>query len=55
MTKIPTPEEIGSGHYFLQALNPPTALLIVRVVIALIAIGFIAAYVYIRVKKDKEN
>lgn len=55
MTQIPTPEEVGSGHYFLQAINTPTGLTVVRIVLLVIAAIFVAAYIYIRIKKDKEK
>lgn len=55
MTKIPTPEELGSGHYFLQSINTPTGLTIVRIALLAIAVIFVAAYIYIRIKKDKDK
>ena len=55
MATIPTPEEIGSGHYFLQMINNPVDLIIIRCVLAAIAITFDISYIYIRMKKDKEK
>jgi len=54
MTKIPMPEEVGNGTYFLQVINNATAHTCIRILLLAIAIGFIASYIYIRVKKDKE-
>ena len=55
MATIPTPEEIGSGHYFLQMINNPVDLIIIRCALAAIAIIFVISYIYIRMKKDKEK
>lgn len=55
MMTIPTPEEIGSAHYFLENLNTPEALFVARGVLLILAVGFLASYIYIRVKKDKEK
>ena len=55
MMTIPTPEEVGSAHYFLEKINTPEALLAVRCGLLLLAVGFLASYIYIRVKKDKEK
>lgn len=55
MNNIPSPEEIGIGHYFLQAINTTLYLNIFRILFLTIAVGFIGSYIYIRLKKNKEK
>jgi len=55
MTDYPLTNEIPKAHYFLDFLNDPVSITIIRIAAVLIAVVYVSAYLYIRIRKDKKD
>lgn len=45
MDHIPTPSQLNEFHYFLEALNTPEAIAVIRVAVILLAAGMAVLYI----------
>ena len=47
-------DSVLPAHYFLDVLNTPAALTAIRVTLAVLALGLLGMYLYVRKKSRKE-
>jgi hypothetical protein len=55
MYNYPLPQDIPAAKYFLQDINQPVWIMLIRVLLGLIAVVFVLAYIRIKMKKKTEE
>ena len=55
MKDYPLTNEIPKAHYFLDFLNDPVSITIIRIAAVLVAVIFVSAYFYIRMRRSKKD